>query len=90
MMKARAVPGPAVALIEDGRPVFIKTYGFANVEKKQPLERDTILHDASLTKLAFAHMVMQLSNEKVIDLDRSIADYLPQAVAGRREICRSG
>ncbi len=77
-MKARNVPGLAVALIEEGQPVFIKTYGFANVEKKQPLERDTILYGASLTKLAFAYMVMQLVEEKVVDLDRSIARYLPK------------
>ena len=37
LMKARQVPGLAVALIEDGQPVFLKTYGVANVEKKQSL-----------------------------------------------------
>ena len=78
LMKARAVPGLAVALIEDGQPVFIKTYGFANLEKKQALQRDTVLYGASLTKLAFAYLVMQWVDEKVIDLDRSIADDLPK------------
>ena len=51
LMKARQVPGLAVALIEDGQPVFVKTYGLANVEKKQSLQNDTILYAASLTKL---------------------------------------
>ncbi|MBA3650783.1 MAG: serine hydrolase, partial [Chthoniobacterales bacterium] len=55
LMKERAVPGLAVALIEEGQPVFIRTYGLANVEKKQPIEKDTILYGASLTKLAFAY-----------------------------------
>ncbi|MDQ3197599.1 MAG: beta-lactamase family protein [Verrucomicrobiota bacterium] len=78
LMKERAVPGLAVALIEEGQPVFIKTYGFANVEHKRPLEKDTILYAASLTKLAFAYTVMQLVDEKVVDLDRSIAKDLPK------------
>ena len=58
LMKARQVPGLAVALIENGHPVFVKTYGLAKVETKQPLQNDTILYAASLTKLAFAYMVM--------------------------------
>ncbi|MEO7168339.1 MAG: serine hydrolase domain-containing protein [Spartobacteria bacterium] len=78
LMKAREVPGLALALIEDGQPVFVKSYGFANVEKKQPLERDTIMYGASLTKLAFAYTVLQLVDEKVVDLDRSIAQDLPK------------
>lgn len=78
LMKARNVPGLAVALIEDGKPIFVKAYGLAQVEKKQALENDTVLYGASLTKLAFAFMVMQLVDEKVIELDRSIADYLPK------------
>lgn len=78
LMKARQVPGLAVALIENGQPVFLKTYGVASVEKKQSLQSDTILYAASLTKLAFTYMVMQLVDEHVIDLDRSIAKYLPK------------
>ncbi|CAN5433255.1 hypothetical protein BH18VER2_BH18VER2_00480 [soil metagenome] len=78
LMKARQVTGLAVALIEDGKPVFVETYGLANVEKKKPLARDTILYAASLTKLAYTYMVMQLVDEGVIDLDQSIAKYLPR------------
>ena len=78
LMKARQVPGLAVALIENGQPVFLKTYGVASVEKKQSLQSDTILYAASLTKLAFTYMVMQLVDEHVIDLDTSIAKYLPK------------
>ncbi|MBA3544666.1 MAG: beta-lactamase family protein [Chthoniobacterales bacterium] len=77
-MKAREVPGLALALIEDGHPVLVKTYGLASVEQKNPLKKDTVLYGASLTKLVFAFLVMQLVDEKVIDLDRPIAEYLPK------------
>jgi len=75
-MKAQQVPGLAVVLIEDGQPVFLKTYGVASVQKKQSLQSDTIVCAASLTKLAFTYMVMQLVDEHVIDLDTPIAKYL--------------
>jgi CubicO group peptidase (beta-lactamase class C family) len=78
LMKERQLPGLAIALIEDDQPILVKTYGFANVEKKRPLQNDTILYGASLTKLAFAYMVMQLVDARVIELDRSIAEYLPK------------
>ena len=41
-------------------------------------EPDTIMYGASLTKAVFAYTVMQLVDEGRIDLDRSIADYLPR------------
>ena len=81
LMKARQVPGLAVALIENGEPVLVKSYGLASVEKKQSLQNDTILYAASLTKLAFAYMVMQLVDEHLIELDRPIAKYLPKALS---------
>ncbi len=77
-MQARQVPGLAVALVEDGRVVFTRSYGVANVEEKRPLQKDTVMYGASLTKLAFASMVMQLVDEKTLELDQSIAKYLPK------------
>ena len=45
---------------------------------KLPLEIDTVMYGASLTKLAFAYMIMQLVDEKVLTLDRPLAEYLPK------------
>ncbi|MBI1210877.1 MAG: serine hydrolase [Alphaproteobacteria bacterium] len=78
LMAAAHVPGLALALINDGQVVYLKAYGYRNVERKLPLETDTVMYGASLTKAAFAYMVMQLVDEGVIDLDKSIADYLPK------------
>src|SRR3569832_729593 len=78
LMTAAHVPGIAIALINDGRVVYVHAYGQRDVEQKLPLEADTVMYGASLTKAAFAYMVMQLVDEGVIDLDKSIADYLPK------------
>lgn len=78
MMADARVQGLAMAVIEDGTVVFVRSWGYRSVEKQLPLQPDTIMYGASLTKFAFAYMVMQLVDEGRIDLDRSIADYLPR------------
>jgi CubicO group peptidase (beta-lactamase class C family) len=78
MMAAAKVQGLAMAVVDDGKVVFVRAWGHRNVEKKLPLQIDTIMYGASLTKFAFAYMVMQLVDERKVDLDKSIADYLPK------------
>ena len=76
MMAAARVQGLAMAVIDDGKVVWVRSWGLRNVEKNLPLQTDTILYGASLTKLAFAYMVMQLVDEGALDLDRSVGEYL--------------
>ncbi len=78
LMQANDVKGLAVALIRDGRVVYVKAYGRRDVDKDLPLTADTVMYGASLTKATFAYMVMQLVDEGRIDLDASIATYLPK------------
>ena len=78
MMKEARVNGLAMAVIDDGQVVFTRAWGHRNVEKDLPLETGTIMYGASLTKLAFAYMVMQLVDEGRLDLDRPLAAYLPK------------
>ena len=65
-----------MAVIDDGKAVWVRSWGLRNVEKNLPLQTDTIMYGASLTKLAFAYMVMQLVDEGTLDLDRSVGEYL--------------
>jgi CubicO group peptidase (beta-lactamase class C family) len=71
----------AVAVIDRGQVVHVGAYGFANLADHRPLATDTVMYGASLTKLTFAYMVMQLVDEHRLDLDRSIADYLPRPLS---------
>ncbi len=80
LLVTNQVTGLAVALINHGRVTYIKTYGQRDKTRKLPLTTNTVLYAASLTKSAFGYMIMQLVDEGRINLDRSIADYLPQAL----------
>lgn len=76
-MKVSGAQGLAVALIENGVPVAVRAYGARNAGG-DPLTTDTVMYGASITKAVFAHLVMQLVDERRIDLDKPIAAMLPR------------
>ncbi len=68
--------GIAMAVIRDGVVEHVRTHGHRNAARA-PLQDATIMYGASLTKAAFAYMVMQLVEAGTLDLDTSIGAYLP-------------
>ncbi len=74
-MAATQSRGLAIAVIDKGRVVRVRSYGDRNAAGA-PLQTNTIMYGASLTKSAFAYLVMQLVEEDRLDLDRPLADYL--------------
>lgn len=75
LMQAAQARGMALAVIDGGQVVHVAAYGERNAAG-EPLRTDTVMYAASLTKMAFGHLVAQLAQEKVIDLDASIATLL--------------
>ena len=78
LMAGQDVKGMALAVIDHGQVVHVNAYGYANLEQLRPLNTETVMYGASLTKTAFAYMVLQLVDEGRLVLDRSIAEYLPR------------
>ena len=76
LMQRAHVPGLALAVLNRSEIVYLKAFGLRNVERKEPLTVNTVMYAASLTKAAFAYMVMQLVDEKIIDLDKPVNEYL--------------
>jgi Beta-lactamase class C and other penicillin binding proteins len=74
-MKAAQANGLAIAVIDDGKVVHVAAYGQRNA-KGDPLQTDTVMYGASLTKAVFAYTVMQLVEEGRLDLDRPVGEYL--------------
>lgn len=83
-MAATGAQGLALAVIENGQIVHVKSYGLRNAAG-EPLRTDTIMYGASLTKAVFAYTVMQLVDEGVLDLDPPIARYLPKPLPAYTE-----
>lgn len=76
LMKDANVSGMALTIFNDNEPVFEKTFGYANVKGKKPFETNSVMYAASFSKVVFAYIVMQFVQEKVIDLDKPLYEYL--------------
>lgn len=74
-MAATGARGLAIAVIDKGQVVHVASHGVRN-DAGAPLDTDTVMYGASLTKAAFAYTVLQLADEGRLDLDASIADLL--------------
>ena len=70
LMHAAEVTGAGVAVINHGKIVCEKTYGFRDTKNNLPLTEDSVMYAASFSKVAFAYMVMQFVEEGVLDLDK--------------------
>ena len=77
-MEQYQIPGAAISIIQDGKVVFQKGYGYANLETKEPFTTDhTYFSIASITKTFTVLAVMQLVDEGKVVLDEDILTYLP-------------
>lgn len=76
LIEAAHVTGAGVALFHGGKVVYLKTYGMRDTEKGLPLTPDSAMNAASLTKAAFATVVMRLVERGALDLDKPIEQYL--------------
>jgi CubicO group peptidase (beta-lactamase class C family) len=78
-MAQTGAKGVAIALIDKGQVVSVSTWGVRNA-KGDPLEADTIMYGASLTKAVFGYLVTQLASEGKLGLDRPIAAMLAKPI----------
>ncbi len=78
LMDEAHVTGAGIAIFNDAKVVYLKTYGLRDEEKHLPLTPDSVMTAASLTKAAFATMVVQLVHERIIALDKPVYEYLPK------------
>ena len=78
LMREARVTGLSLAILNDNKVVYVKSFGFRNREEQMPLTENTVMYGASFTKAVFAYMVMQLVAEGILDLDKPIYQYLPK------------
>jgi len=75
----KTTPGAAVAVVKDGQILFLKGYGYADLENQIPVDpTSTVFEWASVGKLFTWTSVMQLVEEGKLDLDADIKTYLPE------------
>jgi CubicO group peptidase (beta-lactamase class C family) len=70
-------PGMSVTVARDGKIAFQQEFGFADVEKKEPLKQDAIYRVFSMTKPVTGVAVMMLLEEGRFLLDDPVSKYIP-------------
>ncbi|MGH9873095.1 MAG: serine hydrolase [Pyrinomonadaceae bacterium] len=70
-------PGAAVIVVKDGKVVFRKGYGLANVELGVPVEPDMVFRLGSVTKQFTAVAILMLAEQNKLSLDDDITKFLP-------------
>lgn len=71
------IPGAVVVIVKDGQVLVEKGYGYADVEKKKPVDAEqTLFRPGSVSKLFTWTAVMQLVERGKLDLDADVNTYL--------------
>ena len=71
-------PGGALAVVQDGKVVYRRGYGTANLEYGIPITPATIFEVASVSKQFTAFTVQLLAQEHRLSLDDDVRKYLPE------------
>lgn len=71
--------GGTILIEVKGKPVFEKSYGFADRAKKIPFTPQTIAQIGSITKSMTAFAILNLAHEGKIDIEKPVKTYLPGA-----------
>ncbi|WP_309662433.1 serine hydrolase domain-containing protein [Sphingomonas sp.] len=71
------IPGAVVVVVKDGQIVTARGFGYADVDKRTPVDPDrTLFRPGSVSKLAIWTAVMQQVEQGKIGLDKDVNGYL--------------
>ena len=76
LMKKHDVPGGAVSVVKDGRLVYARGFGYADVESRTPVQPDALFRIASVSKPITGAAVMKLVEEGKLRLDDRVAPFI--------------
>jgi Beta-lactamase class C and other penicillin binding proteins len=86
LMQEKHIPGAALAVIKNGKPVKVETYGLASVEFDVSVTKDTVFEIGSISKQMTASAIMLLVEEGKISLDEKISKYLPNTPESWKDV----
>lgn len=85
-MNAQKIPGVSVAVVKNGKVIFSKGYGLANVELGVKATDKTVYQIQSVTKQFTATAVMMLVQEGKIGLDDPLSRYLDKTPESWKDV----
>jgi CubicO group peptidase (beta-lactamase class C family) len=80
------VPGAALLVLKDGKPLLRKGYGLADLERHATVTPDTNFRLASVSKQFTAAAILLLAEDGKLTLDDSIRHWLPSLPASTDKV----
>jgi CubicO group peptidase (beta-lactamase class C family) len=77
LMARDQIPGVAVGVVEQGQLVFVRGFGYRDLEARLPVTPDTLFPLGSCSKAFTATAVALLADEGRLGLDTPVRSYLP-------------
>ncbi|WP_291866056.1 serine hydrolase domain-containing protein [Maribacter sp.] len=78
LIAEKQIPGVAITVLEKGKTIFQKSYGYADIEEKIIIDpKKTQFRIASVSKPIAATALAYMVADGIIDLDASFYDYVP-------------
>jgi CubicO group peptidase (beta-lactamase class C family) len=77
-MAKKKIPGLSVAIVEEGKLVWTKGFGYSDLENQVAATSKTVYRFASVSKALTATAAMKLVEEGKLDLDKPVKDYVSQ------------
>lgn len=77
LARADAPPGFALAILDQGRPTLVRSYGLANLEQTTPVDEASVFPIASITKTFTALAILLLEQDGRLATGDPLARFLP-------------
>jgi CubicO group peptidase (beta-lactamase class C family) len=77
-MDTTVTPGCALAVVKDGRILYERGYGMADLDHNVPITPSTVFHVASMSKQFTAASIVLLAQEGKLSLDDPVRKYIPE------------
>jgi CubicO group peptidase (beta-lactamase class C family) len=85
-----AEPGGAVLIAKDGKIIYEKGFGVADINTKEPIRGKTLFNAGSISKTFVAFGILQLAKENKLslqdDIDKYFPDFINRAIAKKVKI----
>jgi len=77
-MDSTVTPGCALSVIKDGKIIYERGYGMADLDHNVSITPTTVFHVASMSKQFVAASILMLSQQGKLSLDDPVRKYIPE------------
>lgn len=77
-LEEAGIVGSSLLVVSDGVVAARQVEGYRDLDRRRPVDEETIFHWASITKTFTGIAIMQLRDRGLLSLDDPIVDYVPE------------